>query len=468
MTAEVVDGPVSRIADAIRTRELASEEVVGAFLDRIEAVDDELNAVVQLRAEAALERARQADREVADGEALGPLHGVPITVKDSFDTAGVVTTGGTLGRSGYVPDANATVVQRLIDAGAIVVGKTNTPELTFAYETDNLVYGRTVHPEDGDRTPGGSSGGATALLAAAGSPLDVGSDTGGSIRIPSHFCGTAGLKPTAGAVPRTGHLISYEGPFESLTQIGPLGRYVEDLALTLPLIEGPDWRDPHVVPRPAGDRPGDGPGDGVAGLRIALYTDNGVMAAEADVAAAVRAAARALEEAGARIEEDRPARLEESLELLYDLFGADGGAGVRGLLDMLGTDRPSPLIRKLLELLEDRECSLPEFELRVTRWDEWRSAMLGWLGAYDAVLCPPVAFPAPPHGTTNDDDRLPGFTYASAHNLTGWPAAVVRVGTSSDGLPIGAQVVGRPWREDVCLAVAGHLEAALGGWRPAR
>lgn len=463
MSETLLDGPVSGIAEAIRSREVSSEEVVRAFLERIEAVNDELNAVVQLRPEAALERALAADREVADGSDLGPLHGVPITVKDSFDTADFVTTGGTVGRSDHVPDANGTAVQRLIDAGAIVLGKTNTPELTFAYETDNLVYGRTVHPEDTGRTPGGSSGGATAILAAGGSPLDVGSDTGGSIRVPSHFCGTAGLKPTAGAVPRTGHLVSFEGVFESLTQIGPLGRHVEDLALVLPLIEGPDWRDPHVVPRPAVGEAG-----GVEGLRIALYTDNGVMAAEADVVGAVLEAGRALEDAGARLEEDRPPGIEVSMELLYDLFGADGGAGVRGFLEMCGTECPSPLIQDLLELLEDRECSLPEFELRAARWDEWRSGMLGWLEGYDAVLCPPCAFAAPPHGTTNDDDRLPGFTYASAYNLTGWPAAIVRAGTSGEGLPIGAQVVARPWREDVCLAVAGHLETALGGWQPTR
>lgn len=461
MSDEILTWPVSRIAREIRARRVSSEEVVGSFLDRIGTVNPELNAVVELQPDAALERAREADRAIASGAEPGPLHGVPMTVKDSFDTAELVTTGGTTGLASHVPEANATVVQRLVDAGAVVLGKTNTPELTFAYETDNLVYGRTVHPADPARTPGGSSGGATAILAACGSPLDVGSDTGGSIRVPSHFCGTAGLKPTVGAVPRTGHLVSFEGLFQSLTQIGPLGRYVEDLALTLPLIEGPDWRDPHVSPRP--EVPWGGT---VEGLRVALYTDNGIMAAEPDVADAVRDAGTALEEAGAHVEEDCPPGIERSLDLLYGLFGADGGAGVRGFLEMLGTERLSPLIDDLLELLEDRATSLPEFELRAAEWDEWRSGMLAWLADYDVVVCPPCAFPAPLHGTTNDDDRLPGFTHASAYNLTGWPAAVVRVGSSEEGLPIGAQVVGRPWCEGTCLTVAGHLESALGGWRP--
>lgn len=464
MNEEVIVWSATRIAEAIRAREISSEEVVEAFLDRIAAVNDELNAVVQLRAEAAIEQARRADQKVETGEQLGPLHGVPITVKDSFDTAGIVTTGGTGGLASHVPEENATVVQRLIDAGAIVLGKTNTPELTFAYETDNLVYGRTVHPEAPSRTPGGSSGGATAILATGGSPLDVGSDTGGSIRIPSHFCGTAGLKPTAGAVPRTGHLISYEGVFQSMTQIGPLARYVEDLELVFSVIEGPDWRDPHVVPRPdVGEHK-----SGVEGLRVALYTDNGIMAPDPDVAASVEEAGRSLADAGAKVEEARPPGLGRSVELLYDLFGADGGAGIRGLLEMLGTEQVSPLIHDLLDLLEERERSLPEFELLAAQWDEWRSGMLAWMRDYDVVLCPPCAFTAPAHGTTNDENRLPGFSHASAYNLTGWPAAVVRVGTSSENLPIGAQVVAPPWREDYCLDVARHLEMTFGGWRPIR
>lgn len=462
MSHEVLRWSARRIAGAIREGKVSSEEAVEAYLERIGTVNDHLGAVVAIRPEEALEEAREADRALRRSGPAGPLHGVPLTVKDSFDTAGVTTTGGTLGRSAHVPTDDATAVGRLLRAGAILLGKTNTPELTFAYETDNLVYGRTVHPADPDRTPGGSSGGATAILAVGGSPLDVGSDTGGSIRIPSHFCGTAGLKPTAGRVPRTGHLISYHGPLQALTQIGPLARRVEDLELAYHLLAGPDGRDPHVVPAPLRD-----PDEvRMEGLRVAVYVDNGIVPVDADTEKSVRRAAEALEAAGACVVEARPPGLEGAMELLYALFGADGGAGVRALLEALGTEEPSPLIRDLLRLVAGREVATSGFAGLVARWDDYRSSLLRWSASHDAVICPTCAFPAPPHGTTNEPDRLPGFTYSSAYNLAGWPAAVVRAGSSTDGLPIGVQVVAGPWREDVCLAVARHLEEATGGWRP--
>ena len=184
---------------------------------------------------APLDEAREADAALARGESKGPLHGVPMTLKDSLDTEGVVTTGGTLGRRTFVPERDSTVAARLRAAGAILLGKSNTPEITFSGETDNLVYGRTNNPYGLDRTPGGSSGGAGAIVAAGGSPFDIGSDTGGSIRLPAHFSGIAGIKPNSGRVPRTGHIIPYAaGAEDAYTQNGPMARYVEDLVLTLP------------------------------------------------------------------------------------------------------------------------------------------------------------------------------------------------------------------------------------------
>src|SRR5258706_9198057 len=194
--------PLTALAAGLRRGELSSEAVTRAYLDRIEAVNPRLNAVVHLRREAAFREARRADG--VPPEKRGPLHGVPVTIKDSLDTAGIVTTGGTKGRATFVPREDATVVKRLRAAGAIVMGKSNTPELTLSYETNNLVYGRTNNPFDLERTSGGSSGGASAILAAGGSPLDIGSDTGGSIRLPAHFCGVTGLKPTAGRGARPG------------------------------------------------------------------------------------------------------------------------------------------------------------------------------------------------------------------------------------------------------------------------
>ena len=176
---------------------------------------------------------------------------MPITIKDSLDTAGIISTAGTKGHASFIPQQDATVVARLHAAGAILLGKINTSEITMSYETDNAVYGRTNNPYDLNCTPGGSSGGAAAIIAAGGSPLDIGSDTGGSIRVPSHFCGITGIKPTSGRVPRTGHIPPFGGVLDFLTQLGPMARFVEDLNLVLPIIVSVDGRDPEVIPMPS-------------------------------------------------------------------------------------------------------------------------------------------------------------------------------------------------------------------------
>jgi amidase len=452
---DIIDASATDLARAIRAKAISSAEVVQVYLQRIEAVNPHLNAVVQLRAEAALAEARAADAALARGQVLGPLHGVPMTIKDSLDTAGVITTGGTTGRASFVPAQDATVVARLRQAGAILLGKTNTPELTLWGETDNLVYGRTNNPYDLTRTPGGSSGGAAAIIAAGGSPLDIGSDTRGSIRLPAHFNGIAGIKPTSGRVPRTGHIVPWGlGAVDALTQLGPLARSVEDLGLILPIIAGVDWCDPAIVPMPLGDPQV----VSLQGLRVALYTDNGILAATADTVAAVQGAATALTEAGARVHDDRPPLLEQ-VEALYNaLSDADGRAWVRRLLQRAGTTAIHPRLQQRLEAATP--LPVGDFTALLEEVDRVRSALLRFLQPYDLILCPVCAVPAPPHGTTLS---LPSYT--GVYNLTGWPGAVVRGGTSPEGLPIGVQLVARPWREDVALAVAQYLEGALGGWQ---
>ena len=446
---------LTSLAEAIAAREVSSVETTTAFLERIDKVNPPLNAVVQLATERALDEAREADAALARSESQGPLHGVPMTIKDSLDTAGVISTGGTQGRASFVPELDATVVARLRDAGAILLGKTNTPELTLSFETNNVVYGRTNNPYDVSRSPGGSSGGAAAILAAGGSPFDVGSDYGGSIRLPSHCCGVAGIKPTSGRVPRTGHVYPFGGVLDSFQQIGPLARYVDDLTLLLPILSGPDWIDPMIVPMPLRD-----PRNvEIAGLRVAFHTDNGILAPTPETAETIRAAARALEAAGAHVEEVRPTAIEQSYEIIMGLWAADGGARTRSLLAAAGTDEtslsanaPEPLSAEAREVLHQR-------------WDALRSTMLSWFKNRDAILCPVNAAPALPHG----ESMGPGisrFSYTMTYNLVGWPAAVVRGGTSPEGLPIGVQVVTRPWREDVGLAVARQLEERLGGFRP--
>jgi amidase len=457
--SDILSRSATAQAAAIRQQSISAEEVVRAHIERIEEVNDRLNAVVLLRAEVALDEARAADADLASGHLRGPLHGVPMTIKDSIDTAGVITTAGTLGRASFVPDRDATVVERLRQAGAVLLGKTNTPELTLGGETDNLVYGRTNNPYNLDCTPGGSSGGAGAIVATCGAAFDVGSDTGGSVRLPAHYCGIAGLKPTSGRVPSSGHIINYDlGPLNPLSQLGPLARHVEDLKLIFSIIAGTDGRDPFVVPMPLGD-----PASvELKGLRAAVCTDNGIVTPEPEVAQAVREAAGALSEVGVTTEDAWPAQAVESTRLWLAILVADGGAWIRRLLAKAGTTQVHPTVANRFFGVEP--ISAPEFTELLSEWDRLRSAMLSFMARYDVIVCPASAFPAAPHGELNT--KGDGHTYSRIFNLTGWPAVVVRVGTSPEGLPIGVQIAARPWREDVALAVAAHLEQTLGGWQP--
>ena len=452
---ELTSFSATTLARFIRTNLVSSVAVVDAHLARLEAVNPKLNAVVQVRAEAARQQARAADAAISRGASVGPLHGVPITLKDSLDTTGMVSTWGTMGRADFTPEHDATVVARLRAAGAIVLGKTNTPEFTLAGITNNEVYGRTNNPYDVERSPAGSSGGAGAILAAGGSALDLGSDTGGSIRMPSHYCGIAGIKPTSGRVPRTGHAISFAvGALDAFTQIGPMARQVEDLSLTLAIIAGPDGHDPAVVPAPLGD-----PQDvSVRELRVAFYTDNGITSPSPATVRTVQTAASVLADHGAAVAEDRPQGVSDAERLWRSLYLADGGAWIRQLIHAAGTERLSSALEWMQEA---RPISLTEFTQELSRWNVYRSEMLAFMEPYDVLLCPVSATPA----TRHDDPDGPDFTYTFVHNLTGWPSAVVRCGTSAEGLPIGVQIVARPWREDVALAVAQYLETNLGGWQ---
>ena len=457
---EIIFSSATQLAQGIRDKTFSSQEVVEAYLKRIEEVNSKINAVVQSAAERAVLEAREADEALARGELKGALHGVPITIKDSFDTEGVVSTGGTMGRAGFVPERDATVVSRLRAAGAILLGKTNTPELTMSGETDNLIYGRTNNPYDLSRTCGGSSGGAGAIIAAGGSPLDLGTDTGGSIRYPCHNCGIAGLKPTSGRVPRTGHIISYDmGAAESLTVVGPMARRVEDLELTLPIIAGPDYRDPAIVPVPLRDSNE----VDLRSLRIAYYADNGQMSPTPETAQALRDAAAALSDAGAATTEGLPDALSGLDDDLLTLIGADGWAWGDRLLEKYGTTEIHPWLNMWKEMSEP--LSVGDYTALLEELDRFRGAMISFMESYDLIVCPVTAFPALPHGTSYDDQNIHGFSYSSVFNITGWPAAIVRVGTSPEGLPIGIQMVAQPWREDVSLAAARHIESAFGGWQ---
>jgi amidase len=461
-SADITSKSAGELAGVIRSRQLSSRAIVEAHLEQIAKVNPKLNAIVQLTADSARKEADEADAALARGEIRGPLHGVPVTIKDTLETNGVICTGGTKGRANFVPKADATAVARLRAAGGIILGKTNVPELAGAIETDNLVYGRTNNPYDLTRTPGGSSGGESAIVAACGSPLGLGTDAGGSIRIPAHFCGLAAIKPTSGRVPRTGQFPMPMGARNAVFHVSLIARKVDDLALALPIIAGPDFRDHSIVGMPLLDSKA----VTLSGLKLAYFEDDGAATPTKEISAAVRDSAKAFMDAGLRVEENRPPDAAKAATVYFDMSRGDGGAGTRAFLKSIGSDPISPLFEKALtNSVAPAMASTTEALAAFVRWDAFRNSMLRFMENYDAVLSAVAPYPALPHGTSFDEQNRRGFGYAQMYNLTGWPTATVRVGTSPEGLPLGVQVAARPWREDVALALVRHLEQTFGGWK---
>ena len=436
-------------ARLIRSGEISPAELFQAHLDRIAEVNPKINAAVQVLTEG---------RAAPDG----PLHGVPFSIKDSIELAGTRCTAGTVGRANAAPSTeDATVVARLRAAGAIPIARTNLPDLLFAFESDNLIFGTTNNPYDLTRTPGGSSGGEAALIAACGSPLGLGSDAAGSVRVPAAFCGIASIKPTSGRLPRTGHIPPAGGWLEALWQIGPMARRVEDLSAAMALLCGPDGRDPTAIGMPFYD-----PLDvNLRDLRLAFYTDNGIAAADVEVSQVVRAAAHALMDDVLAVDETRPAGIEQAYDLEMKLIGPDGGDALWHALEEMGSTRIHPLLQGWLEKLEPYRTDVGGFHKYWDEWDQYRRDMLAFFSGYDAILCPAYIHAALAHGTSTLDENFRGFSHTMAYNVAGWPAAVVRCGESASGLPIAVQVAAPPWREDIALAIAAWLEQAFGGWR---
>ena len=451
--------PTTTQAALIRSGELKSEELVALYQDRIERFNPKLNAVVALAADAR-QRAKEADAALAAGRVLGPLHGVPMTIKDCFDTAGVVSTWGTLGRKDFVPDADAAVVARLKAAGAILLGKTNTPEFTLSFETHNRIHGFTNNPYGLARSPGGSSGGAAAAIAAGLTSFDIGTDYGGSIRVPSHSCGTAGIKPTSGSVPRTGLCLPPGMLTDSISHAGPMARTVADLELILSVIRGPDGVDTRIQPVPVAASST----VRLAGLRCAVMVDNGAASPDEETNAVVEGAEAILARAGMEMRRDRLDGVAETTSVGGGFWAVGAGAAMRALLDDAGTAPADYANNWFRRFSASADADIPATALvgQLARFEDYRRRMAQHMAQYDVLISPVNAHPAPVHPAPGESPfPSTDASYTEAYDLTGWPAGVVRGGTSSTGVPIGVQVVANPWREDIVLAVMQHLEDAL-------
>lgn len=460
----VVLPSASELAADIRSKSVSPVEVARVHLDRIERLNPTLNAFVDWQPENVLARARNAEQAVLRGDNLGPLHGIPVSIKSSIDVAGHRCESGSRLRAGHVAPEDAPLVARLRAAGAVILGVTNTPELLMAWETDNLLYGPTNNPWDLSRAAGGSSGGEAAAIAAGLSAGGVGSDGGGSIRVPAHFCGICGLKPTPGRIPSTGHFPKSGGPFSLLGVVGPMARTVADLQILFAATAGPDDGDPCSAPVPLrqiNERE-------LKQIGIAFFEDDDRTPVTAETRVAVHRAATLLGESGFRIDEFRPRGLEEARQLWWQFFGTAGGMMLAPMLR--GHEKElSPILREFF--LWTTAAPVHTGESLLHAWlgrDELREKILRQMSKYPVLICPVAAIPAFHHGEREWQVQgrtvkyLDAWSYCEWFNLLGFPAAVIPMGVSDDGLPIGVQIVGRPWEEEVVLAIARMLEEARG------
>ncbi len=458
--------PAHKLAAMLRARDVSSVEMVDAFIERIETVNHGLNAVVTLVEDRAAREAEESDRRLSGKGEIRPLEGLPITIKDSRITEGVRSTWGMKGFEHHVAKEDAPTVARLRAAGAIVIGKTNTPEMTMDYDCDNPVFGQTNNPWDHDRVPGGSSGGEAAALAAGMSPLGMGSDYRGSIRVPSHFCGIVGLKPSWGTIPGSGHMapsIAAPPPIAHMATIGPMARYVDDLTLAYNVVKGPHPSTPYVVPT-ADAHPEK---VDLKKVRCAIFTDACNVPVSSDTRAAIERAGRELQKMGVVVEAVKPP-VDEGERLWWAYSGADGNQLV---LEALGEMVKLSRERLRAFMVPGEVKSAAEFFKIAMERDAWRVQLAEFMERYPIILGPTFCVTAFKHGATTVE--IDGKTYP--HFLAGWPVAwgncaglpgvVVPCGKDRDGMPIGLQINGRAFDEETVLAVAKAAETALGGYQ---
>jgi len=457
----------SETALLIRKKELSPVEVVHAYVERISRVEPMLHAFASLPLDQVLAEARRAETAIMLNDEVAPLLGVPITVKSCIDVAGLPCAAGSRLRRGCIAREDATIVARLRRAGAIILGTTSTPEMLMAYHTENDISGRTNNPWKLDRSAGGSSGGEAAAIAAGMSAGGIGSDGGGSIRVPAHFCGICGLKPTPGVIPATGHYPPGYGPFAFTGVLGPMARTVADLRLLLNIMSGYDRGDPASSSAPLESMSV----DEAKALQVGYYDDDGYSPVTPEVRAAIQISATILADAGFVLQPFRPGELDKARELWANIFVDAGASLVRaaikgreqevsdGLKDFLNfaAGRPPLTADLLLNTLIER--------------DQLRIGMSAAMEQFPILLAPVCSVAAFKHedagwGESHAADYQRTMSYCQHYNLLGNPAVVVPVAQSPEGLPIGVQVIGRPYRENEILAVAEILQSACGRKEP--
>jgi len=455
---------ISEAARDIRSKKLSPVELVESHLRSIDSLEPKLNAFVHLDADGARRQARAAESAVSRGEPAGPLHGVPLTVKSSIDVAGWPCPAGSLLRKNYLPRADAPVVARLKSAGAILLGNTNTPEFLMSYETNNLLGGKTSNPWNLAHSAGGSSGGEAAAIAAGCSMGGVGSDGGGSIRVPAHFCGICGLKPTPGRIPATGHFPSGAGAFGWIGVLGPMARAITDLRALFEVISGPDAGDAHSAPVPMrsySERD-------LRATRIGILDSSALGNATPETRAAVRRAAKTLSDHGLVVEPFELHGLDRALELWWFFFGAV----IAHLLNasLAGHESQlSPLLREYLsQATSPNPLSIDQFLQACAERDLLREKILRQMDNVPILLSPVSSAHAFRHGEGNykpETGYLGTMRFSQWLNLAGFPGASVPISFSNEGLPIGVQIIGRPFEDELVLAIAEVLEHSRGPWQ---
>jgi Asp-tRNA(Asn)/Glu-tRNA(Gln) amidotransferase A subunit family amidase len=457
-------GTLAEITREIRSKSVSPVEIVELHLKCIETLQPKLNAFVHLDPEGARQQARAAENSVLLGDQLGPLHGVPLSIKSCIDVAAWPCPAGSLLRKQYVPAQDAPLVSRLKAAGAILLGNTNTPEFLMAYETDNLLTGKTSNPWNLAHSAGGSSGGEAAAIAAGCSAGGVGSDGGGSIRVPAHFCGICGLKPTPGRIPATGHFPPGAGAFSWIGVVGPMARTIADVRVLFELIAGPDPGDALSAPVPSRTyREAD-----LRGMRIGILDSHALGVATPETFAAVGRAAKSLATRGFTVEPFPLKGLDRALDLWWFFFGPVIGNLVQHSISG-HEDQISPTLREYLSYATSgNPITLDHFTKACADRDLLRAEILRQMQDTPILLSPVSSSPAFRHGQGN---YLPGTGYRDTMrfsqwlNLTGFPAASLPLGVSNEGLPIGVQIIGRPFEDELVLAVAEAIEQARGPWQ---